>query len=105
MEDNIVSIMLNGGANIAFAWFLYQQNQQLQKRADDRESKQDQREQDIRDRYDRVISDLQEREDTIRKELVAEINDLDKKVTLLESKIEHIVKIIDEIKARFVTVR
>jgi uncharacterized protein HemX len=100
MEEPLINILLNGGANIAFAAFLYMQNQQLQKRAD-REQKQDQREQDIRDRYDKVISDMQNREDAIRKELVQEINDLDKKVTTLETKIQHIFKIVDEIKAQF----
>jgi uncharacterized protein HemX len=101
MEEPLINILLNGGANIAFAAFLYMQNQQLQKRADEREQKQDQREQDIRDRYDKVISDMQNREDAIRKELVQEINDLDKKVTTLETKIQHIFKIVDEIKAQF----
>jgi len=101
MEEPILNILLNGGANIAFAAFLYMQNQQLQKRADEREVKQDKREADIRARYDKVISDMYEREDAIRKELVQEINDLDKKVTTLETKIQHIFKIVDEIKAQF----
>jgi len=105
MEENLIHLMLNGGANIAFGLFLYMQNKELQKRADDREAKQDQKEQDLRDRYDKVIADMQLREDTIRRELVSEINDLERKVTTLETKIEHIFKIVDEIKARFVTVR
>ena len=105
MEENLIHLMLNGGANIAFGLFLYMQNKELQKRADDREAKQDQKEQDLRDRYDRVIADMQQREDTIRRELVSEINELERKVTTLETKIEHIFKIVDEIKARFVTVR
>lgn len=105
MEENLIHLMLNGGANIAFGLFLYMQNKELQKRADDREAKQDQKEQDLRDRYDKVIADMQLREDTIRRELVSEINDLERKVTTLETKIEHIFKIVDEIKARFVAVR
>ena len=48
---------------------------------------------------------MQLREDTIRRELVSEINDLERKVTTLETKIEHIFNIVDEIKARFVAVR
>jgi chaperonin cofactor prefoldin len=44
---------------------------------------------------------MYEREDAIRKELVQEINDLDKKVSTLETKIQHIFKIVDEIKAQF----
>ena len=79
MEEPLINILLNGGANIAFAAFLYMQNQQLQKRADERELKQDKREADIRARYDKVIADMYEREDAIRRELVQEINDLDKK--------------------------
>jgi hypothetical protein len=105
MEENLIHLMLNGGANIAFGLFLYMQNKELKDRADAREEKQDQREKELRDRYDKVISDMQAREDTMRKELVSEINDLDKKVTMLETKIEHIFKIVDEIKARFVAVR
>lgn len=105
MEENLIHLMLNGGANIAFGLFLYMQNKELKDRADAREEKQDKREQELRERYDKVIADMQAREDTIRRELVSEINDLDKKVTMLETKIEHIFKIVDEIKARFVTVR
>lgn len=105
MEENLIHLMLNGGANIAFGLFLYMQNKELKDRADAREEKQDLREKELRERYDKVIADMQAREDTIRRELVSEINDLDKKVTMLETKIEHIFKIVDEIKARFVTVR
>ena len=104
MEENLIHLMLNGGANIAFGLFLYMQNKELKDRADAREEKQDKREQELRERYDKVIADMQAREDTIRRELVSEINDLDKKVTMLETKIEHIFKIVDEIKARFVRV-
>ncbi len=105
MEENRIHLMLNGGANIAFGLCLYMQNKELKDRADAREEKQDLREKELRERYDKVIADMQAREDTIRRELVSEINDLDKKVTMLETKIEHIFKIVDEIKARFVTVR
>lgn len=104
MEENLLHLILNGGANVAFGMFLYMQNKELQKRADERESKQDKKEEDLRDRYDKVISDMQAREDTMRRELVSEINDLDRKVTMLETKLEHIAKIVDEIKARFLRV-
>jgi uncharacterized protein HemX len=100
MEETFLNILLNGGANIAFAAFLYLQNQDLKKRADEREEKQERKEEELRARYDRVISDLQAREDTIRSGLVQEINDLDKKVSTLETKLEHIFKIVDEIKAQ-----
>ena len=104
MEENLLHLILNGGANVAFGLFLYMQNKELQKRADERESKQDKKEEDLRARYDKVISDMQAREDTMRRELVSEINDLDRKVTMLERKLEHIAKIVDEIKARFLRV-
>lgn len=105
MEQDLINLIVNGGANAAFAFFLYSQNKELQKRADDREEKQDIKEQNLRNRYDKVIADMQVREDTIRRELVSEINDLERKVTTLETKIEHIFNIVDEIKARFVSVR
>jgi uncharacterized protein YlxW (UPF0749 family) len=104
MEENLLHLILNGGANVAFGLFLYMQNKELQKRADEREAKQDKKEEDLRARYDKVISDMQAREDTMRKELVSEINDLDRKVTMLETKLEHIYQIVDEIKARFLRV-
>ena len=104
MEENLLHLILNGGANVAFGLFLYMQNKELQKRADEREEKQDKKEEALRARYDKVISDMQNREDTMRRELVTEINDLDRKVTMLETKLEHIAKIVDEIKARFLRV-
>jgi hypothetical protein len=104
MEQELINLLLNGGANIAFGLFLYMQNKELQKRADSRESKQDKKEEDLRARYDKVISDMQAREDATRREVVAEISDLDKRLTLLETKIEHIFNIVDEIKAKFVRV-
>jgi len=105
MEEQVLNLMLNGGANIAFAYFLYTQNKELQKRADEREAKQDAREKELRDRYDTVIKDMQTREVQVRETLVKEINDLDKRMTLLEQKMELIYKIVDEIKARFLRVQ
>ena len=102
MEQEFINLLLNGGANIAFGMFLYMQNKELQKRADSREAKQEKKEENLRARYDKVISDMQTREDAIRKELVSEINDMDKRLTMLETKIEHIFNIVDEIKAKFV---
>ena len=104
MEQEFINLLLNGGANIAFGMFLYMQNKELQKRADAREAKQEKKEENLTARYDKVISDMHTREDEIRKELVSEINDLDKRLTMLETKIEHIFNIVDEIKAKFVRV-
>lgn len=103
-EQDVFHILMNGGANAAFAAFLWWQNRDQQKRADEREAKQDAKEKELRDRYDKVIGDLQAREDKLRVEIVKEINDLDKRLTLLEQKLEHISKVVDEIKARFLRV-
>ena len=103
-EQDILQIIMNGGANAAFAAFLWYQNREQQKRADRREKKQELREQQLRDRYDKVIVDLQAREDAIRTEIVKEISDLDKRMSLLEQKLEQINRIVEEIKARFTRV-
>lgn len=100
-EQDVIQILMNGGANAAFAAFLWWQNRDQQARADKREKKQELREQQLRDRYDKVIMDLQAREDAIRTEIVKEINDLDKRMSLLEQKLEQITIIVNEIKARF----
>ena len=63
--------------------------------------KQELREKELRDRYDKVIVDMQAREDAMRTQIVKEINDLDKRMSLLEQKLEQITIIVNEIKARF----
>jgi hypothetical protein len=100
-EQDILHLMMNGGSNVAFGVFLYWQYMEQRKRADEREAKQELREKELRDRYDRVIADLQAREDAMRTEIVKEINDLDKRMSLLEQKLEQINVIVGEIKARF----
>ena len=104
MEPDIMHMLMNGGANLAFGIFLYSQNKDLQKRADEREAKQDRKEEELRARYDKVISELQAKEDTIRRELVTEINDLDKRMSLLEQKTNMVAEIVQEIKNKFVRV-
>lgn len=103
-EQDVFHILMNGGANAAFAAFLWWQNREQQRRADEREAKQEVKEAQLRDRYDKVISDLQAREDKMRQDIVKEINDLDKRMSLLEQKIEQINKIVEEIKTKFVRV-
>lgn len=103
-EQDVFHILMNGGANAAFAAFLWWQNREQQRRADEREAKQEVKETQLRDRYDKVISDLQAREDKMRQDIVKEINDLDKRMSLLEQKIEQINKMVEEIKAKFVRV-
>jgi len=44
---------------------------------------------------------MQDKEDVMRQTLVKEINDLDKKVSLLQQKLDMLSKVVDEIKASF----
>ena len=104
MEPDIMQLFMSGGANFAFGVFLYMQNKDLQKRADAREAKQEQKEEELRQRYDIVIKDLQAKEETMRKELVKEVTDMDKQLSLLEQKVDMVSTIVQEIKAKFVRV-
>ena len=103
-EQELVQILMNGGANVAFAAFLWYQNRDQQRLADEREAKAEVKEKELRDRYDAVILGLQAREDAMRQEIVKEISDLDKRLTLLEQKLEHISKVVDLIKATLLKV-
>lgn len=104
MEPDIMQLFMSGGANFAFGVFLYMQNKDLQKRADAREAKQEQKEEELRSRYDIVIKELQAKEETMRKELVKEVTDMDKQLSLLEQKVDMVSTIVQEIKAKFVRV-
>ncbi len=44
METELMQLLMSGGANVAFGIFLYKQNQDLQKRADEREPKGEEKE-------------------------------------------------------------
>ena len=103
-EQELIQILMNGGANVAFAAFLWYQNRDQQRRADEREAKAEVKEKELRDRYDAVILGLQAREDAMRQEIVKEISDLDKRLTMLEQKLEHISKVVDLIKATLLQV-
>ena len=89
----MINVLMQGGSNVAFAMFLLWQYKEQQKRSDSREL-------DLRNRYDRVIIDLQSREDKMREEVVKEIGDLDKRMTLLEQKLEMIGAVVNEIKQK-----
>jgi len=104
MEPDIMQLFMSGGANFAFGVFLYMQNKDLQKRADAREAKQEQKEEELRSRYDTVIKELQAKEENMRKELVKEVTDMDKQLSLLEQKVDMVSTIVQEIKAKFVRV-
>jgi tRNA C32,U32 (ribose-2'-O)-methylase TrmJ len=104
MEGEVVQLLISGGANAAFAVYLYTQNKDLQRRADEREAKQEQKEEQLRARYDKVISDMQLKEETIRETILQEVNDLDKRMSLLEQSITTLSTIISEIKASLIRV-
>jgi len=93
IEENMINVLMQGGSNVAFALFLLWQYKEQQKRSDSREL-------DLRNRYDKVIIDLQSREDKMREDVVKEIGDLDKRMTLLEQKLEMIGAVVNEIKQK-----
>ena len=84
MEGEMLQLLMSGGANVAFAVFLYTQNKDLQRRADEREAKAEQKETELRARYDKVISDMHQKEETMRETIVQEMTDLDKRMSLLK---------------------
>jgi len=104
MEQDILQLFLSGGSNVAFAGFLWYQYKEQQRRADEREQKAEIRERDIRDRYDRVIAEYQKKEEDTRKELVAEINDIDKRMALVEQKLDGVNTIVQDIKSKFLRI-
>ena len=102
MEMEFMSLLANGAPNVAFALFLLWQYKEQQKRSDVREQRYESQMSDVRARYDKVISDMHCAEDVMRQTLVKEINDLDKKVSLLQQKLDMLSKVVDEIKASFI---
>lgn len=104
MEDPVTSLILNGGANAAFAMFLLWQYKDQQKRADERETKNEAREADLRRRYDEVIKNYQDKEERTRQSLEKDLIDVDKRLSVLEQKADSIIKIVNEIKQKFLRV-
>jgi uncharacterized protein YoxC len=104
MEGEVVQLLMSGGANVAFAIFLYTQNKDLQRRADEREAKAEVKEQELRARYDGVIKDMQDKEETIRQTIVQEMTDLDKRMSLLEQSVKTMSTMISEIKGSLIRV-
>lgn len=101
MEQDLFSILLNGGSNVAFAFFLLWQYKEQQKRADDREVKNENKERDLRDRYDKVIESYQIKESQTRDRLGKDIQDVERRLGLLEQRTEYIKDSVDEIKQKF----
>ena len=87
-----------------FGIFLYKQNQDLQKRADERECKAEEKETALRARYDKVIDDMQVREADIRETIVQEMTDLDKRMSLLEQSMGVLSTMISELKGSLLRV-
>lgn len=104
MEGEMLQLLMSGGANVAFAVFLYTQNKDLQRRADEREEKAEQKETELRARYDKVISDMHQKEETMRETIVQEMTDLDKRMSLLEQSVTTLSTMISEIKASLIRV-
>jgi tRNA C32,U32 (ribose-2'-O)-methylase TrmJ len=104
MEGEIIQLLISGGANAAFGVYLYTQNKDLQKRADERESKAEKKVEQLRARYDKVISDMQQDEKIVRETILQEIHSLDKRMSLLEQSVTTLSTIISEIKAALIRV-
>ena len=104
MEEPLTQVMMNGGANAAFALFLLWQYKDQQKRADEREAKNEANIKELRGRYDQVIKDYQDKEEKVRQSLEKELVDVDKRLSMMETKLESIVEAVQEIKQKFLRV-
>ena len=105
IEEPISNLIMSGGANAAFALFLLWQYKDQQKRADDRETKNDVNIKEMRDRYDDVIKGYQAKEEKIRQTLEKDLTDVERRLSLLEQKVDHIVELCAEIKQKFLRVK
>ena len=72
--------------------------------ADEREEKAEKKEEELRRRYDAVIADYRDKEEKVRQSLEKDLADLDRRLVLLEQKVDHIVEAVQEIKQKFVRV-
>tara|TARA_R110000803_G_scaffold158797_1_gene223048 strand:+ start:191 stop:517 length:327 start_codon:yes stop_codon:yes gene_type:complete len=101
MEQELLSMMLQGGTNAIFAGFLFWQNREQKKGFDDRELKLESRENIMISRYEKKLEEQQVREDAARSSLISDVNDLDKRVAVFEVKLESIFQVLNELKAMF----
>ena len=117
-EAQLIELLVNGGANAAFAGFLLWQFFYQQKRLDARDKRSEEREDKLRERYendqtalraryDDVIKMYQDKEEKIRESIVMEISKLDtqisqveKKVDELADKLQSLAEIVQELKLR-----
>ena len=58
----------------------------------------------MRRRYDAVIADYRDKEEKVRQSLEKDLADLDRRLVLLEQKVDHIVEAVQEIKQKFLRV-
>tara|TARA_R110000787_G_scaffold41052_2_gene101553 strand:- start:1364 stop:1699 length:336 start_codon:yes stop_codon:yes gene_type:complete len=101
MEQELLSMMLQGGTNAIFAAFLFWQNREQKKGFDDRESKLESRENEMIGRYEKKLDEQQIREDAARSSLISDVNDLEKRVVVFEIKLEAIIQSLQELKTMF----
>jgi hypothetical protein len=101
MEQELISMILQGGTNAIFAVFLFWQNREQKKGFSDRELKLELREKRIVGRYEKKLDEQQVRDDAARSNLITEVSDLDKRVAVFEIKLESIIQVLNELKVMF----
>ena len=117
-EAQIIELLVNGGANAAFAGFLLWQFFYQQKRLDARDHRSEKREdalrkkyeddqEQLRARYDAVIKMYVDNEAKIKDSIITEIGQIDlqldqveKKVDELTAKLQSLSEIVSELKMR-----
>ena len=107
MEAAVIDLMMNGGANVAFAGFLLYQFYHQQKKLDERDNKFVEREDSLRARYDAVVQLYIDKEDKMRESVVAELqgidlqlNNLDSKLDEVRTKVQLLTETVQELKMR-----
>ena len=107
MEAAVIDLMMNGGANVAFAGFLLYQFYHQQKKLDERDNKFVEREDSLRARYDAVVQLYIDKEDKMRESVVAELqgidlqlNNLDSKLDEVRTKVQLLTESVQELKMR-----
>ena len=93
IEEGIMNLVLQGGANALFAGFLFYQNRELQRRSDERELKLEAREEKLTKKYDKRI-DQQEQN------VIEDISRLEARTTKIEARLEAILILLNDIKER-----
>ena len=93
IEEGIMNLVLQGGANALFAGFLFYQNRELQRRSDERELKLEAREEKLTKKYDKRI-DQQEQN------VIEDISRLEARTTKIEARLEAILILLNDIKDR-----